>query len=153
MRLSLAQTRLDIRPSDIEKAARKLPPGAFRIVRGFERSDLLQQTVSSCPGERAPSGRLTPRAALVFQRAPPEATRALLGGSPNDFGEALLKDQSAPRIARELLQRLAVNGSSFIESVLEVDGADSAGHTAALEMTFRASGVACSAEPNSAPSR
>ncbi len=33
-------------------------------------------------------------------------------------------------------------GSAFIDSVLELEGGDSAGHTAALEMTFRAAGVA-----------
>src|SRR5450432_2457052 len=44
MRLSLSQADSSIRPSDIEKAARKIPPGAFRIVRALQRAELLQGT-------------------------------------------------------------------------------------------------------------
>src|SRR6478735_802044 len=54
MRLSLSRADSAIRPSDIEKAARKIPPGAFRIVRALQRarSSAVRPTTSArhCSG-------------------------------------------------------------------------------------------------------
>ncbi len=138
MRLSLSRVDSAIRPTDIEKAARKIPPGAFRIVRALQRAELLRDT----GGGAQPDTQLAlgPRWFSNALRA--DATRALVSGAPNDFGEALLRGHAAPTIARELVQRLSDRGSAFIDGVLELEGGDSAGHTAALEMTFRAAGVA-----------
>lgn len=141
MRLSLSRVDSGIRPSDIEKAARKIPPGAFRIVRSLQRAEFLRDVATD-----ASSG--PPEAHLAFgprwfsNALRLEATRALISGSPNDFGEALLRGHAAPSIAREVLRRLADRGSAFIEGVLELEGADGAGHIAAVEMTFRAAGIA-----------
>jgi hypothetical protein len=138
MRLSLSRVDSAIRPTDIEKAARKIPPGAFRIVRALQRAELLRDTGSgSQPDTQLALG---PRWFSNALRA--DATRALVSGAPNDFGEALLRGHAAPTIARELVQRLSDRGSAFIDGVLELEGGDSAGHSAAVEMTFRAAGVA-----------
>jgi hypothetical protein len=141
MRLSLSQADSGIRPSDIEKAARKIPPGAFRIVRALQRAEFLRDALRDRGGE-APEARLAlgPRWFSNALRA--DATRALVSGSAEDFGEALLRGHAAPTIARQLLERLASGGSAFIDGVLELDGADSAGRAAAVDMTFRAAGVA-----------
>ncbi|HEY5375546.1 MAG TPA: hypothetical protein VIK01_17825, partial [Polyangiaceae bacterium] len=138
MRLSLSRVDSTIRPADIEKAARKIPPGAFRIVRALQRAELLRDAGSSAQQDTQLA--LGPRWFSNALRA--DATRALVSGAPNDFGEALLRGHAAPTIARELVQRLSDRGSAFIDNVLELEGADSAGHSAAVEMTFRAAGVA-----------
>ena len=138
MRLSLSRVDSAIRPTDIEKAARKIPPGAFRIVRALQRAELLRDTGSG--GQPDTQLALGPRWFSNALRA--DATRALVSGAPNDFGEALLRGHAAPTIARELVQRLSDRGSAFIDGVLELEGGDSAGHSAAVEMTFRAAGVA-----------
>jgi hypothetical protein len=138
MRLSLSRVDSTIRPADIEKAARKIPPGAFRIVRALQRAELLRDAGSSAQQDTQLA--LGPRWFSNALRA--DATRALVSGAPNDFGEALLRGHAAPTIARELVQRLSDRGSAFIDNVLELEGGDSAGHSAAVEMTFRAAGVA-----------
>ncbi|MEP7050327.1 MAG: hypothetical protein ABJB12_08250 [Pseudomonadota bacterium] len=138
MRLSLSRVDSTIRPTDIEKAARKIPPGAFRIIRALQRADFLRDSGSNAgPATHLALG---PRWFSNALRA--DATRALVAGAPNDFGEALLRGHSASAIARELVQRLSERGSAFIDSVLELEGGDSAGHAAAVEMTFRAAGIA-----------
>ena len=142
MRLSLSRVDSGIRPTDIEKAARKIPPGAFRIVRALQRAELLRAAHTDAPGGEQPEARLAFGPRWFSNALRLDATRALIDSSPNDFGEALLKGHAAPSIARELVQRLSDRGSAFIDGVLELEGGDSAGHTAALEMTFRAAGVA-----------
>ncbi len=141
MRLSLSRLDTGIRPSDIEKAARKIPPGAFRIARALQRADFLRDAQSVAAGAaREAQLAFGPRWFSNALRL--DATRALVSGSTNDFGEALLRGHAAPSIARELVQRLSDRGSAFIDGVLELESNDSAPHTAALEMTFRAAGVA-----------
>jgi len=142
MRLSLSRVDSAIRPTDIEKAARKIPPGAFRIVRALQRAELLREAVGDAAGSDLPEGGLAFGPRWFSNALRLDATRELVSGSPNDFGEALLKGHAAPSIARELLERLSDRGSGFIDGVLELEGGDSAGHSAALEMTFRAAGVA-----------
>ncbi|HKO49729.1 MAG TPA: hypothetical protein VJV79_18495 [Polyangiaceae bacterium] len=142
MRLSLSRVDSAIRPSDIEKAARKIPPGAFRIVRALQRADLLRDATSQSGTNSAPEPRLAFGPRWFSNALRLDATRALVSGSTNDFGEALLRGHAAPSVARELVQRLSDRGSAFIDGVLELEGGDSAGHIAALEMTFRAAGVA-----------
>ncbi|MEO6601537.1 MAG: hypothetical protein ABIQ16_16795 [Polyangiaceae bacterium] len=141
MRLSLSRVDSSIRPSDIDKAARKIPPGAFRIVRALQRAEFLRGMANDASGG-PPEAHLAFGPRWFSNALRLDATRALVSGSPNDFGEALLRGHAAPSIARELLQRLSDRGSGFIEGVLELEGAESPGHTAAVEMTFRAAGVA-----------
>ncbi len=138
MRLSLSRTDSTIRPSDIEKAARKIPPGAYRIVRALQRADLLRDANSFA----APDMELALGPRWFSNTLRLGATRALVSGSPNDFGEALLRGHAAPSVARELVRRLSDQGSAFIDGVLELENVDSAAHSAAVEMTFRAAGVA-----------
>jgi hypothetical protein len=138
MRLSLSRVDSTIRPTDIEKAARKIPPGAFRIVRALQRAEFLHDTGNGSAADAQLA--LGPRWFSNVLRA--DATRALVAGTTNDFGEALLRGHAAPNIARELVERLSDRGSAFIDGVLELEGVDTPGHTAALEMTFRAAGVA-----------
>jgi hypothetical protein len=142
MRLSLSQADSNIRPSDIEKAARKIPPGAFRIVRALQRAELLRETLRGAHGGEQPEASLSLGPRWFSNALRSDATRALVSGSAQDFGEALLRGHAAPSIARELVARLSDRGSAFIDGVLELEGGDSAGHAAAVDMTFRAAGIA-----------
>jgi len=142
MRLSLSRVDSAIRPTDIEKAARKVPPGAFRIVRALQRAELLREVHPEGLGPDQLEARWAFGPRWFSNALRLEATRALVTSAPSDFGEALLRGHAAPSIARELVQRLSDRGSAFVDSVLELEGGDSAGHVAALEMTFRAAGVA-----------
>src|SRR5450432_6966 len=142
MRLSLTRVDSSIRPSDIEKAARKIPPGAFRIVRALQRAELLRETLRGPHSGEEPEASLSLGPRWFSNALRSDATRALVSGSAQDFGEALLRGHAAPSIARELVARLSDRGSAFIDGVLELEGGDNAGHAAAVDMTFRAAGVA-----------
>src|SRR5450432_2020490 len=142
MRLSLTRVDSSIRPSDIEKAARKIPPGAFRIVRALQRADLLRDAFRDARAVAVPEARLALGLRWFSNALRTDTLRALVSGAPDDFGEALLRGHAAPSIARELVARLSDRGSAFIDGVLELEGNDSAGHAAAVDMTFRAAGVA-----------
>jgi len=142
MRLSLSQPDSGIRPSDIEKAARKLPPGAFRLVRALMRADILQSPYQDGRARDAADARLALGPRWFSSALRREATRALVSGPTDDFGEALLRGHAAPRIARQLVERLADRGSAFIDGLLELEGVDSPARAAAIDMTFRAAGVA-----------
>lgn len=142
MRLSLSRVDSGIRPADIEKAARKIPPGAFRIARSLQRAEFLRPAVNDSASAGPPEAHLAFGPRWFSNALRLDSTRALISGSPNDFGEALLRGHAAPSIARELLLRLSDRGSAFIDGVLELEGGGSAGHVAAVEMTFRAAGIA-----------
>ncbi len=142
MRLSLSQADSAIRPADIEKAARKIPPGAFRIVRALERAELLRDPAQITGENSARESRLVLGPRWFSNALRVDATRALVASSPEDFGEALLRSHAAPSIARELVERLSDRGSAFIDNVLELEGNDSAARAAAVDMTFRAAGIA-----------
>jgi hypothetical protein len=142
MRLSLTQADSGIRPADVEKAARKIPPGAFRIVRALVRADILHSPYQDGRTREAADARLALGPRWLSSALRHEATRALVSGPTDDFGEALLRGHAAPRIARQLLERLADRGSAFIDGLLELEGVDSAARAAAIDMTFRAAGVA-----------
>lgn len=142
MRSSLSQADSNIRPSDIERAARKIPPGAFRIVRAVQQAELLrasQRDTGNAPPSEIPLS-LGPRWFSNALRS--AATRSLVSGDAHGFGAALLREHAAPDIARELVRRLSDRGSAFIDGLLELEGGDSPAHVAAVDMTFRAAGVA-----------
>ncbi|HEY8945616.1 MAG TPA: hypothetical protein VIM73_15210, partial [Polyangiaceae bacterium] len=46
MRLSLARIESPVRPSDLDRAAQKLPPGAFRVITALEEAGLLTRTAT-----------------------------------------------------------------------------------------------------------
>jgi hypothetical protein len=132
LRLSLSSTDVSIRPADVDRAARKIPPGAFRIVRSFERAGLLSGDASALS--------LGPRWLSSSLRL--QAVSALVSGSALEWGEALLRGHAATRVADEVAARVAREGSGFLEPLLELEGAPGAAQCAALELGFRAAGAA-----------
>jgi hypothetical protein len=133
LRLSLSRVDTTIRAADIERAARQMSPGAFRIVRTFRDAGILVETSDGELGIR-------PRwlAAAVLG----SARRNLLDGSPFEWGEAILRGHSAARVVQTLVERLAGGDSSPLSDVVELEAEDSPGYVAALETAFRAAGAA-----------
>ena len=131
--LSLARPGSAIRPSDVERAARELPPGAFRLLRAFERSGLLRR-------EDSETLALRPHwlVALGLHEALAELSRA----APAEWGEALLRPYAADRVARVVAERAASGDTTLIDDVNDVDPGASPALTAATELAFRAVGLA-----------
>ncbi len=132
MRLSLAESGAPVRPSDIEKAARLVPPGAYRIVRALSRAGLLQPVGGG--DELALRPRWFARTLLL------EARQSLVEGSAFEWGEALLSRHAAAGVA-EALQRRIEDEQAPIEEVLELEADDNPAVVAALEALFRGVGL------------
>ncbi len=133
MRASLAASGAPVRPSDIEKAARLVPPGAFRIVRALSRAGLL------APVDNGDRLSLGPRwlACVLLS----EAQKSLVAASPFEWGEALLSPHAAAGIAGALERRIQ-SEQAPIEEVLELEADDNPAVVAALEALFRGAGLA-----------
>lgn len=132
VRLSLARVESAVRPAELERAARQLPPGAYRVVSTLERAGLLTRH-----GEEL---RLEPawlRAALTR-----EAVTALVTRSPFEWGEAVVRDHAAAAVAAALLERTRAIGGSALEPVLDLDAEDQPAYAAAVDVAFRVAGVA-----------
>jgi hypothetical protein len=134
LRLSLLDGRSPVRPADIDRAARRLPPGAYRAIQALRAARLLV----------APHGGdalgLRPQ---WFARLMAElAQRSLLEGSPFEWGEALLRPHAASDVERALTTRLQDGDTEPLTAVLEIDADDSPAQVAALEATFRGVGLA-----------
>lgn len=133
MRLALAHSGSSLRSRELEDASKRLPPGAFKLIRALERAGFLIRLES---GERL---RLGPR---WFGRAMlDEALRSLCAGSPAEWAEAVLQSQ-ADLIAPVVLERARREPSALLDDVLEMDLDVSATCTAAVEMAFRCIGLA-----------
>jgi len=133
LRVSLARVDSSIKPSEVERAARRLSPGAFRIVRSFTRAGLL----SPAGEERsAPAPRWMVRAVEL------EAERQLLGASPFEWGEALLRPHAASRLARRLFRGLRDGRGDVLTDVVELEAPENPAYAVAVETTFRCAGLA-----------
>ena len=132
MRLSLAESGAPVRPSDIEKAARLVPPGAYRIVRGLSRAGLLEPAGDD---RLALGPRWLARVLLL------EAQKSLVAASPFEWGEALLSPYAAAGIARALERRIE-SEQAPVDEVLELEADDNPAVVAALEALFRGVGLA-----------
>jgi hypothetical protein len=133
MRLSLAQIDTNIRTRDVERAAKRLPPGAFRLVTTLEQAGLLRRKSE----EALKLGPAWLRALLER-----EAIDALLSRSPFEWGEALLRPHAAGEIAEALLDRTLSGGASPLVPVLDLEAPEQPAYAAASDLAFRAAGVA-----------
>ncbi len=133
LRLSLRQIDTTIRPSDVDKAARRIPPGAFRIVRGLRAARVL-----------VPAGgdNLAVAPHWLARAAERDAVGSLLRGSPFEWGEALLGRRTAPVVLRDLWGQLSGGRLSALSDVSELEDADSPAQVAAVEAVFRCAGLA-----------
>lgn len=132
MRASLSGISTTIRTSDIDRAARRLPPGAFRLLTSLEQAQLLTRE-----GEQLKLAPVWLRGALRAQ-----AVANMLDRSPFDWGEALLRPHAAPGIAEALLDRTCSIGGSALEPVLDLEAEDQPAYAAALDVALRCAGIA-----------
>ncbi len=130
--LSLVRPGSAIRPSDVERAARELPPGAFRLLRAFERCGLLRR-------ENDDALALRPHwlVALGLHEALGELGRA----TPAEWGEAVLRPHAAAKVAGVIAGRADRGESSLLDDVNEIDAGSSPALTAATELALRALGL------------
>jgi hypothetical protein len=130
--LALSEAEPTVRRADVQRAASRLPPGAFRLVRALEAVGVLRTAAQK-------ELTLGPHwfGCLLAWHARREAIR----GVTLEWGEVLL----TPQPVRELLSALTheiERDAETIERVLEIDTSESPAHVAALEATFRCSGFA-----------
>jgi hypothetical protein len=121
-----------LRPSDWERAARKLPPGAFRVIRCFERAGLLETTAGDAL-------KLGPR--FVARTLLSESMAALGSAAPSEWGAALLEG-SGPEVEAQILERARATNGASLEPLLETSSPDSLAYVVALELGFVAAGLA-----------
>lgn len=132
MRLSLTQIDSAIRPADVERAARRLPPGAFRVVSSLLEARLLR---------RDARGMLRLEPAWLESELERHAQTSVLSRSPFEWGEALLRPHAARGLCEALLERTLREGSAALESVLELEAEDQPGYAAAVDLSFRVAGI------------
>jgi hypothetical protein len=134
LRLSLPRVDRTIRPSDVERAARSMPPGAYRVVRALRGARLL----AAGPSEDELS--LGPR--WLGAVAAVEAERAIVARSPLEWGEALLRPHAAAGVLRALVEKVATGDVTPLDAALEASDEDEPATVAALEAAFCAAGGA-----------
>ncbi len=133
LKLSLARSNSSIRASDVDRAARELPPGAFRLLRALERMGVL---------ERNQHDELALRPHWLVELALGEALAELSHGAPADWGEALLRPHAAPALARALWVRVQSGDLGLFEDVQELEPDRDPALCAAAEAAFRLGGLA-----------
>ena len=122
-----------LRAADLERAARKVPPGAFRVIRSFEQAGLL---------ETADDDRLKLGPRFVARTLLSEAVAALTSASPHEWGAALLEGSARQEVETNVLERALTTNGASLESLLETSDPDSLSYVGALELGFVAAGLA-----------
>lgn len=131
LKASLGRTS-SLRTADVEKAARRLPPGAFRLVRALEQAGVLRPVGAGLLS-------LVPRwLALSLRQSALEKT---LDGSTADLGEALLDTELAPVLIEALDRRFELGRFAALERAIEAELEHSVEHAALVEGMVRAVGL------------
>jgi hypothetical protein len=131
LKVALPRADPSLRATDLERASEKLPPGAFRILRTFERLGVLERT----GGEE-----LALRPHWLVRAAFEDALESLVAGPAFDWGEALLSPSMAPITAERILVR-AREGGLVHEELVDPDVVGDPAYAAATEGALRATGV------------
>ncbi len=133
LKLTLGTGAGALRPADLERAVRKLPPGAFRVVRCFEQAGLLETAGSE-------QLKLGPR--FVARSLLSEALAGLVSASPLEWGGALLEGSAPSALEAAVFERARASNGSSLEPLLETAAPDNLSYVAALELGFQAAGLA-----------
>jgi hypothetical protein len=122
-----------VRPRDLERAAKKLPPGAHRIIVGLRELLLLRPTSSN---------RFALRPHFLNRLLVLLAEEATVSSLPVFWGEALLKPQPRASLMTALTRRIKADPEGVAQELLEIVEADSAPLVGALEASFVVTGLA-----------
>jgi hypothetical protein len=131
LKVALPRADPNVRVADLERASEKLPPGAFRLLRAFERIGVLV---------RDGSDRLVLRPHWLVRAAFEDALEGLVTGPAFDWGEALLSPSMAGVTAVRILAR-ARAGEILHEELVDPDAIGDPAYAAATEGAVRAIGV------------
>ncbi len=136
LKLTLGTGSGALRASDLERAARKLPPGAFRVIRCFEQAGFLEPAFDGTAADRLKLGpRFLARTLLT------EAIAALVEGSPIEWGTALLEGSAPREVEAAVLERARASSGASLEPLLETSEPHSLSYAAALELGFVSAGL------------
>jgi hypothetical protein len=133
VRLSLARRANPPTVKELELALRELPPGAFRVVRSLERAGLLRHAHGDLL-------KLAPR--WLAERTLELSRLALVRGTPEGWGQALLSPRSAGPVLRAVLARATETGDELFDELLETENPSNPEDVTALETGFRIAGIA-----------
>ncbi len=133
VKLSLQRAGAPVTVRELERAARQLPPGAYRIVRALSAGGLLRGL------ERDPTLSLGPVWLVNVARS--ASLRQLLARPAHEWGEALLAPGSASQVLEALRERLEQDPDPLVDSVLELEARDSPAYAAAVETLVRCLGL------------
>lgn len=140
LRLSLSGGDSPLRPKDIDRAARRLPPGAFRIVRALKQTNMLRPFIESGTSSETECLVLGPRwFGCCLER---EAVARVVERSPLEWGEACLVPERAHRVFTQLMDQFIAGETAPLEPFAEMEGEDSVGYIAAVQVAFQAAGFA-----------
>jgi hypothetical protein len=137
LKLTLGTGTGALRAADLERAARKLPPGAFRVIRCFEQAGFLEPALDSGGTDRL---KLTPR--FLARTLLSEAIAVLVEGSPIEWGTALLEGSARREVESAVLERARASSGASLEPLLETSEPHSLSYAGALELGFLAAGLA-----------
>lgn len=133
VKASLQRAGAPITTRDLERAALRLPPGAYRIIRQLASGGFLR---ANEPGERL---ALAPR--WLGNAALSRAVRQLLSGPAHEWGEALLVPESATVLLGALEQALLRDAEPLVDRVLELEARGSPAYAAGVEALVRVIGT------------
>ncbi len=133
VRLSLRGVDSGVRPSELERAARRLPPGAYRFVTALEQVGLLR---------RLPDSRLVLGPSWLAEWLERRAFTTLAARSPVEWGEALIRPHAAPKLCELLFDRAVSAPAAVLEPVLDLTPSDEPEYAATLDAALRIAGLA-----------
>lgn len=127
LRVQLSSKEVAILPRDLERAERKLPPGAHRIVTALREAELLVPV----------GGELFAMRPHFLVRLLDQLGREeLVRSSPAEWGEALLGPSRRALLVDALLARAKGDPTGLVEDVLELLDEQSPAMVTALETVF-----------------
>jgi hypothetical protein len=133
LKLTLGTGPGALRSADLERAARKVPPGAFRVVRCLEQAGLLEPVSEDAL-------KLGPR--FVARTLLSEAVEALVRASPIEWGAALLEGSARSEVEACVLERARTTAGQSLEVLFEASEPDNLFYVGAFELGFVAAGLA-----------
>jgi hypothetical protein len=132
MKVSLALAKSPLEGRELEKAAQRVPPGAFRIIRTLQSVGFLCE---------AGADRLALAPHWFSHAIRLESCAGLVRLSPFEWGEALLRPSAAPGIAQQVFARVR-RGQLSLDDVIDLPSDENPAQVAALECVFVSVGVA-----------
>lgn len=122
-----------LRAADLDRAAKRLPPGAFRVVRCLEQAGFLEPAGTDAL-------KLGPR--FLARTLLSEAVEVLTQASPIEWGAALLEGSARSEVEARVLEQVRATSGQSLEPLFEAADPDNMFYVGAFELGFVAGGLA-----------